>query len=285
MSAAHPAREAIAAKGWLRAHKWLLLRRSCQLAVLALFLCGPLTGVWLMKGNLSSSLILDIVPLTDPLAFLQTVCARHWPELTAIIGAGILLAFYLLVGGRVFCAWVCPMNIVTDGAHWLRRRLGLKGGRTPHAKTRYWLLGGVLAAASVTGMQVWEWVNPVSILHRGLIFGGGLGWLVIAGVFIYDLILAPRGWCGHVCPLGATYALLGRWGMVQVSAVRRKACDDCMDCMVVCPEPVIIRPALKGIGQDHPAILDSKCTRCARCIDVCAKDVFELGTRFNRSEK
>ena len=43
-------------------------------------------------------------------------------------------------------------------------------------------------------------------------------------------------------------------------------------------------PALKGVGQDHPLILDADCTTCGRCVDVCGKDVFRITTRFNRSE-
>ena len=37
---ARPGHEAVEVKGWLRAHKWLLLRRASQLGILALFLAG-----------------------------------------------------------------------------------------------------------------------------------------------------------------------------------------------------------------------------------------------------
>jgi ferredoxin-type protein NapH len=57
-----------------------------------------------------------------------------------------------------------------------------------------------------------------------------------------------------------------------------------MDCFAVCPEPQVIRPALKAAGQDHPVILDKDCTTCGRCVDVCGKDVFRITTRFDRSE-
>ncbi|HRD91107.1 MAG TPA: quinol dehydrogenase ferredoxin subunit NapH, partial [Accumulibacter sp.] len=33
-----------------------------------------------------------------------------------------------------------------------------------------------------------------------------------------------------------------------------------------------------GIG---PVILAANCTNCGRCIDVCSKDVFAFGLRFN----
>lgn len=279
-----PGAEAVAVKGWLSAHKWLLLRRASQFGILALFLAGPWLGLWIVKGNLSSSLTLGVLPLTDPFVLAQSLAAGQLPYREALLGGGIVLAFYLLVGGRLFCSWVCPMNPVTDAAAWLRRRLNLKGGKAPAPNTRRWLLAFVLVAAFATGSLAWEWVNPVSMLHRGLIFGFGLGWGVVVGVFLYDVLVARRGWCGHLCPMGAFYGLLDRFALLRVSAPKRTACNDCMDCFAVCPEPQVIRPALKRIGQDHPLVLDRDCTRCGRCIDVCSKNVFRITTRFDRSE-
>jgi len=281
-SSTRPGLEAIAIKGWWSAHKWLLLRRTAQLGLLALFLVGPWFGIWILKGNLSASLILDTLPLTDPYLLLQSAVAGHWPYKTALIGAGIVLAFYLLVGGRVFCSWVCPLNMVTDAAAWLRRRLGLKGGRVPDARTRFWLLALTLVAALLTGSLVWEWVNPVSMFQRGLIFGFGLTWGIVLAVFLYDLLIAPRGWCGHLCPMGAFYALLNRVTPLRVAAARREACNDCLDCFVVCPEPQVIRPALKALGQQSRVIGSADCTNCGRCIDVCSQDVFNFSLRFTQ---
>lgn len=272
----------MSARTWFQRQRWLLWRRTSQLLILVLFLSGPWFGVWVLKGNLSASLILDTVPLTDPLLALQTVLSGHWPYKTALIGAAIVLMFYLLVGGRMFCSWVCPVNLVTDAAAWLRRRLGIKTGRAPDGNTRYWLLGGVLLATAISGVLIWEWVNPVSLLHRGLVFGMGGALWAIAGIFLYDLLIASRGWCGHLCPVGAFYNLLGRTALLRVSAVQRNACDDCMDCFVVCPEPQVIRPALKQAGQDHALILSGNCTSCGRCIDVCDRQVFKMTHRFDQ---
>lgn len=279
-----PGQEAVEVKGWLAAHRWLLLRRASQLGILSLFLIGPWFGIWIVKGNLTSSLALGVLPLTDPFVLSQSLAAGYLPYREALLGAGIVLAFYLLIGGRVFCSWVCPLNMVTDAAAWLRRRLGLRGGRTPDAGTRYWLLILVMVFALATGSPIWEWVNPVSMFHRGLIFGFGLAWGIVAAVFLYDLLIAPRGWCGHICPMGAFYSLLGRTALARVSASRRGDCNDCTDCYAVCPEPQVIPPALKAAGQQHPLILDSDCTTCGRCIDVCSKNVFKLTNRFDRRE-
>lgn len=285
MSMRAPAdRKAIAAKDGWRAHRWLLLRRLSQLGILALFLAGPWLGLWVVKGNLNSSLTFDFLPLTDPYVLLQGALAGHAPESQALIGAAIVAVFYLLAGGRVYCAWVCPVNPVTDLAAWLRRRLGLKGGARISRAARFWMLGMTLLLALFTGTLAWELVNPVSMLHRGLIFGMGLAWAVVLAVFLFDLFVMNRGWCGHLCPAGAFYSLLGRRSLLRVSAARRDACDDCNDCFTVCPEPLVIKAPLKDAGKGvGPLILSPQCTNCGRCIDVCAKGVFSFATRFEKS--
>lgn len=276
------AAEAIEVKGWLMAHRFLLLRRVSQLGVLFLFLMGPWLGWWLVKGNLNYSLTLGTLPLADPLALLQSLLTRHVPERNAIIGALIILVFYVAVGGRVYCSWVCPVNLVTDAASALRRRLDIRGGADLPRETRYWILALILLLAASTGGIVWELVNPVSMLPRGLLFGMGAGWLLIGGIFLFDLFVMKRGWCGYLCPVGAFYSLLGHFSWVRVNASKREACNDCLDCFTVCPEQQVIKLPLKGASRGaSPIILSGNCTNCGRCIDVCSKDVFTFGTRLN----
>jgi len=282
--------EALRSKGPWAARRWLLLRRCSQLLVLALFLSGPWFGLWIAKGNLTASLTFDLLPLTDPFVLLQSLAAGFMPALSGLLGAALVLVAYNLLGGRVFCAWVCPVNAVTDSAAWLRRRLAIKTGRVPDAATRYWLLGAVFGLAALSGSLVWETVNPVHLMQRSLLQGlagslaGGLTMTltVLLLVFLYDLLVASRGWCGHLCPMGAFYGLLGPKGLLRVTASQRSACNDCMDCFAVCPEPQVIRPALKQDGQLSPVILDRDCTACGRCIDVCAKNVFHFTHRFDQ---
>ncbi|MET0074894.1 MAG: quinol dehydrogenase ferredoxin subunit NapH [Candidatus Thiodiazotropha lotti] len=273
--------DAIAAKGWMKSHKYLILRRISQLGILALFLAGPWFGLWIVKGNLASSLTLDILPLTDPYVLLQASLSGVVPETAAIIGVVIVLAFYLLVGGRVYCSWVCPVNLVTDLAAWLRRKLGIRSNSQFSRSTRYWMLAlTLILPLLVTGGIIWELVNPVSMMFRGIVFGMGAAWVMVLGIFLFDLIVAKDGWCGHICPVGAFYNLVGSKSLLRVNALERQACNDCMECYVVCPEPQVIKPALKGEKQGAtPVIISSDCTNCGRCIDICAKDVFSYGGR------
>lgn len=268
-------KEAAQKLGWWHAHRFLILRRLCQFSVIGLFLLGPTVGI--LKGNLSSSLLLETVPLTDPLILLQIVFTGHVPELSAILGAAIVIGFYALLSPRAFCGWVCPMNVVTDFAAWLKRKLEIKASFRWNPQLRYWLLLALLVGSAASGTVLWSWIDPVAALHRGILFGMGAGWILILLVFVVDLLLVDHGWCGHLCPLGATYGVIGRKSPIRITATKRESCTKCMDCYNVCPEPVVLRQPLK---ESDRRVMDQNCMSCGRCIDVCPEDVLEFKVIF-----
>ncbi len=268
--------EAVEKLGWWRAHRFLILRRLCQLAIIALFMAGPTLGV--LTGNLSSSMLLDTVPLSDPLIVLQALATGHIPEFNALLGVVIVVVFYAILAPRAFCAWVCPLNIVTDLAAWLRRKFNIKASYRWSPAIRYWLIPVLMLGSALSGAILWTWLDPVAALHRGLVFGMGAGWVLIALVFVLDLLLVEHGWCGHLCPLGATYGVIGRKSLLRVTAVRREDCTKCMDCFYVCPEPEVLRQPLK---EGDRRVMDQNCISCGRCLDVCPEHVFEFKNRLN----
>lgn len=279
-----PGREARRLHGFITANTWLLARRFSQLAIFLLFAAGPWFGFWLVKGTLSSSLTLDVLPLTDPLILLQGLVAGHWPQTNALIGAAIVLVVYLVLGGRLYCSWVCPINPVTDLAAYARRRLGIETDWKVKPQARLYVLAAVLAAAAATHTIAFELINPITTIYRGLLFGLSFGLVTVLAIFVFDLLAAKHGWCGHVCPVGAFYGLLNHLALVRVSAVARERCDDCMDCYAVCPEMHVISPALKGARSGMgPLITAADCTACGRCIDVCPERVFRFTHRFDQT--
>lgn len=260
----------------LRSHRYLIARRLVQTAVMVLLIGGNLWGWTVLRGNLSSSIFLDTVPLADPFAVLQLFAAGGLLAMNVMLGAAITLVFYALLGGRVFCAWVCPMNPVTDLANRLGLRFGTGQGthRVVGRSARYFILATALILSALMGVAAFEAISPIGLLQRGLVFGMGAGWLGVLAVFVFDLVIQRNGFCGHLCPLGAFYSLLGRAALVRVAHDHVK-CTSCLDCLRVCPENEI----LALVGQASGSVLDGVCTNCGRCIEVCPDDALSFSNR------
>lgn len=259
-----------------RTAKFLILRRLCQLSIIILFFLGPLSGIWLIKGNLAGSMVLGVLPLTDPLTLLQTLLAGHQITMTAISGMAIIIVFYFLIGGRAFCSWVCPVNIINDGGHLLRQHSKLGDGNLG-SSGRYWLLALALLLPLITGQANWEDINPVNIISRGLIFHQGSTLWLAAGLLLFAIIL-KGGWC-RICPTGAFYSCLGHFSPLKIRIQNLKNCDNCNACFKICPEPQVLTAPLKK--ADHiPIVKSGQCTNCGRCIDICHKNIFKFGSRY-----
>ena len=166
-------RLSVAERGLWRSHKFWLLRRISQVSVLGLFVLGPWFGIWIVRGNFGASDIFGL-HLADPYVVLQGIAGGAWPAWPALTGALIVAAAYFLLGGRVYCAWVCPVNVVTDTAYWLREKTGLTRDRKLDRRARLMILAATFVASAVTGTVAWEFVNPVSLLQRAFIEEEGI---------------------------------------------------------------------------------------------------------------
>ena len=216
--------------------------------------------------------------MSDPFALLQKLFAGHKPELTMVTGALIVLAIYVIAGGRAFCAWVCPMNIVTDAAFSARKSLNVPASSLRLSRhARYALAVGALLASAVSGTAAFEWVSPQAFLWRELIWGIGAGlFAAVTGVFALDLLLLERGWCGHLCPLGAFWSVVGKVGVVK-PIFDNERCTKCGDCLRVCPEAHVLNFKL---AAQRGFIASGECTNCGRCAAVCPENAIRFATRF-----
>jgi ferredoxin-type protein NapH len=264
-------------------HRYLIARRTLQALILLLLIAANTWGWHILQGNLSLTKLLQTVPLADPYAVLQMFCAGNIAAADALIGAALVLAFYSLLAGRAFCAWVCPINPVTDLANWLRRKMRwphTNPGTGPERGFRYWILGLSLVLSLLLGVAAFEMISPVAMVHRGLVFGVGMGWVVVLAVFLYDLLIQGNGFCGHLCPLGAFYTLVTRLCLIRVDH-DHEACTECQDCRVVCPESHI----LQLVGRYSGMVLAGECTNCGRGVEVCEDDALVFGFRkYNKPQ-
>jgi len=266
--------------GKLNVWRFIIYRRMVQLITLLLFFGTAhwgwtLAGEPVLQGNLSSSTLLGFIPLADPFAVLQIFITQHVLETEVIIGAGIVLLAYTLLGGRVWCSWVCPINMVTDLSGWIRRRLPIADVFRVNRNTRYTILVLSLIVSAIMGVAAFEWISPISMFHRELIFGLGMGWTAILGIFLFDLFILRHGWCGHLCPLGAFYGLVGKVAPIRIR-FDAPTCTHCGECAKVCPEPQVLN--LKK-ATEAEMIASADCTNCGRCIAVCPEDTLRFGLR------
>ncbi len=259
-------------------YRFLILRRFTQVGLLFLYFGANAWGWTVLQGNLSSSIILDVVPMSDPYAALQMLAAGAVLATDLLVGVAVVTFFYFIVGGRAFCSWVCPINMVTDFAAFVRELIGmnkLTGVKQPASRNlRYWVLGLSLIISAIMGVTAFEFISPISMLHRGIIFGMGFGWMAVLVIFLFDLFVLKNGWCGHICPLGGFYSILGKFSLIRVQHSEEN-CTLCMKCKVVCPENQV----LYMVGKESLPVLSGECTNCARCIEVCDDDALNFSIR------
>ena len=264
-------------------NKFLILRRITQISILFLYFAGNFWGLKILEGNLSTSVFLEVVPLSDPFAVLQILATGTLLTTNLIIGALIIVAFYGIFGGRAFCSWVCPVNLITDLANWLRRKLKFDQLDRPakiSRRLRFYILALTFIVSAFMGVAAFEFVSPISIFTRGVIFGFGMGFGLLLSIFLFDLFILKNGWCGYICPLGAFYSFIGKWSLFRIKHIQEN-CTKCMECKTVCPE----KDVLFMIGKETAPVLSGECTLCGRCIEVCNDEALHFHIRKIRSQK
>lgn len=284
--------------------KYLFLRRIVQVGILTLFVLGnfallevrnhqdvgkmavlntydlKVEGALLSKSNLSSILsgdlsfskVFETIPLSDPFAALQLFVAGGGLAFDVWLGALIVSLFYGVFAGRAYCGWVCPINLVVDLSAWLRRKLSITTSLLNLPRGfKYLVLALSLALSILFGVGAFEMINPVSMLSRGIVFGMGFGILGIVMIFLFDLCVLKNGFCGHICPIGATFSLIGKFSLLKVKH-KVQNCTKCMKCVEICPE----KQVLDMIGKKDERVTQMACIKCGRCIDVCSDNALSF---------
>lgn len=226
------------------------------------------------------SMELGPVSLTDPLAGAESLAASRSPSKVLWIGLAIPVLVAIALG-RVFCSWICPMNLLLEMTDKLRRVLRFLEVKPLDFKlsftTKYVVLVVGLALAALFSVPVLGYIYPPAVIGReihALVWGffdraelvaaefwmGGLTILSSFLLFIVvtEVALSRRWWCRYLCPGGALYSLLGRFRPVRVRLVAAD-CTGCAKCVPACH--MGLNPMRDRMGME--------CDSCGLCMAQC----------------
>jgi ferredoxin-type protein NapH len=265
-----------------RAKRWILV-----IIIHLMFFLSFAVDIQMLEGTLNGSRFLGF-HLIDPFTTLEMLMAEHHLHINIIIGVTTIVVFYMLVGGRTYCAWVCPYGILSEiGEKWhdtLVHKKIIKDRKFDH-RIRYAFWAIFLILSFTSGYLVFETFNVVGILSRFIAYGWSLALVWVAVVLAFEVFFSRRAWCTYICPIGTTYGMIGK-----VSALRvewNDNCDHCMVCHDVCFENQVLEITKakydkqreeEGITREY--ITGADCTLCGRCIDVCHEDALNFDFRL-----
>ncbi len=261
------------------AARWVFFVLSV-LSVLA-----PSAVGWLKLGGFRPEIAADapswlarINPFEGLVILLARGAGAALPYLPSLLILGLTL-----IGGRVWCGWICPMGTLFSLFGRNGRTLPWQWAR--RVKTVFFLTSLIFASIGMTAMLHGDplvlfrrWVEGAADVFRG----GALDREMILRLGLpLGVLLALNGlergfYCRYLCPLGGCLGLIARFGLLRRS-VNRLTCIECGACARKCPVGAIA-PEL-GFASD-PA----ECVQCGDCQIDCPKDAITFSFRRDPKE-
>jgi len=237
-----------------------------------------------------------LVPALSPFVAVGAMVASR--SVHALAWLGLVVGLAVMVRRRLFCHWMCPVGVCTDGAGRLGRRFGRRIVWFPRLGP--WIVLLTLGGAGL-GFPLFLWLDPLA-RFAGVFDLGGQGPRLAAILPIVGLLamlgialLWPNAWCGRICPLGAFQDLLSAVPASCRSMMRRRrrvpteastellvprrmllgaaAGAACAGATTLCGrnKPSSLRPP----GAVAGPVFSGICTRCGNCIRACPSGIIE----------
>ena len=275
-------RQAIADEHFLdkTSHKWRNIRWLSIILINAMFVVSFAWDVQLVEGSLTASRFLGF-HMADLNSALQVTLAFKDLMLNLVIGTVTVLLLWWIVGGRAFCSWACPYHLLAELAEKVHLWLNAKGWVKDHPFHRglrvvLWVI--FMGLAFATGYTVFEYINPVGIVSRALIYGPTVALVWVIFLLGVEIFFSRRFWCRYVCPIGLTYGVTGAIAPVQVK-YDYETCLHEGECRAVCLVPHVLEITKMGYASDTEEFIGPDCTRCGLCIDACPQGSLSFTVR------
>lgn len=194
----------------------------------------------------------------------NTVQELVWYFLTLIV--------LILIFGRVFCGFICPMGYFQDIAYQIREILHIEG----ISRNEKWMevlsilkYCIVFAFLGITFMG-FNFCNICPAVITSPMFAGfqhaiTVGYLFTIIIFVLGFFMR-RFWC-TICPLGF---IVGLFSKVSLFKVKKDcgACTKCGACYEACP----MRIKDVYLEDEKKDVTKSECIFCGECVKKCPED-------------
>jgi ferredoxin-type protein NapH len=252
-----------------------LLRILTAALVIVFFAVAPIFG--LVYGT-TCALNLGNFVLMSPLELILLMLSTKTFLLTWLV-SGVTVIVVIMVFGRFFCGWVCPVGALLEYSHIITEKNHRKTvGVLNKNWEKYAVLFAVLSAALLFDFSAPYLFSPPSSVYRALfeIVSRGIvavDLTVILLFFVIDLLAVHygRSWCNTICPLGTVISGFSLINLFKPKVDQKKCIDfdfNCLNCERVCPMRIPVTRANRWTMME--------CNKCLKCWDQCPVDAIKM---------
>ena len=190
----------------------------------------------------------------------------------------IALLLGLVLTGKSFCGWICPLGTIQELLGKAGRRLWPRlYDKVPGPVERtlqygkYVMLVWILVQTARSARLFFESFDPYYNLFT--IWTDEIAWIgyLVVGITLAASLFIERPFSRYACPLGAINGLFNSFSLIQIKR-DAASCTACGRCDSACPVHVKVSEAI--------TVRNVECTRCLQCVEACP-----VNTRTNSTLK